>query len=120
MRHDTDSEAASIRLDKWLWFARMAKTRSVAAKLCAKGRVIVGTQAAKKPHQLVRVGDVVVVELPREKRTLTVVALGERRGPFAEARLLYDETVPAVVLSDKDGEWSSLFEDEEELSRVSA
>ncbi len=87
-------EDATLRLDKWLWFARLAKTRSLAAKLCAGGAVAVGAQVALKPHHRVRVGDNVTVPQGRLVRTVQIVALGHRRGPASEARLLYSELVP--------------------------
>jgi ribosome-associated heat shock protein Hsp15 len=120
MRNDREQVPAGLRLDKWLWFARLARTRSVAARLCSDGRVIVGAHPATKPHQLVRIGDVVVVELARQRRHLVVRALGERRGPFTEARQLYDEPTPPVSLRETEPGWSSLFDAEDERSDVSA
>jgi ribosome-associated heat shock protein Hsp15 len=105
---------ASLRLDKWLWFARLARTRSLAARLCSLGCVRVGGAVVAKPHHGVRVGDTVTVELPRWRRRLIVQALGTRRGPAAEARLLYHEPEPAVAVpAAASAAWTSLFEDEE-------
>jgi len=110
---------ATLRLDKWLWFARLARTRSLAARLCALGCVGVGSTIAAKPHHPVRVGDAVTVELPRRRRRLIVQALGTRRGPAAEARLLYHEPEPAITLHEAGGAaWTSLFEDEESGNRT--
>ena len=104
---------ATIRLDKWLWFARLARTRSLAARLCAEGRVSIGGRdGGVKPHHAVRIGDVIVVELPHQRRRLIVRALGERRGSSAEAKLLYDEPTPPVMLETQAPGWVSLFEDE--------
>ena len=111
MRNETPS-AATLRLDKWLWFARLARTRSLAARLCSEGRVSIGGRDGVKPHQAVRVGDVVVVELPYQRRRLIVRALGERRGPPAEAKLLYDEPTPPVAIETPPAGWVSLFEDD--------
>jgi ribosome-associated heat shock protein Hsp15 len=86
---------ASIRLDKWLWFARFRKSRSLAAELCVAGRVRVNRQIVQKPAAPIRVGDVVTVPVGSEIRVVRVERLGERRGPPAEARLLYVE-LPAV------------------------
>ncbi len=90
----------SLRLDKWLWFARFARTRSLAAKLCAGGLVTVGGAAVLKPGHAVRVGDAVTVRQGHMLRRVTVLALGERRGPPAEARLLYAEPDPPLPLGD--------------------
>ena len=86
---------ASVRLDKWLWFARFRKSRSLAADLCLAGRVRINRQIVQKPAAPVHVGDVVTVPVGAEIRVVRVEKLGERRGPPAEARLLYVE-LPAV------------------------
>lgn len=112
----TSSSLASLRLDKWLWFARLARTRSLAARLCDAGRVSIGGREGIKPHHAVRVGDVVDVELPQQRRRLIVRALGERRGPPAEARLLYDEPTPPVPRAPVAAEWVSLFAEDEALA----
>ncbi|HEX3114611.1 MAG TPA: RNA-binding S4 domain-containing protein [Bradyrhizobium sp.] len=102
----------SLRLDKWLWFARFAKTRSLAAKLCSAGVVTVGGTAVAKPGHLVRLGDTVTVEHGRIVRRVTVLALGDRRGPPAEARLLYAEPEPPRMRRDVDREaWIPLLDD---------
>jgi ribosome-associated heat shock protein Hsp15 len=116
MRSETPSPA-TLRLDKWLWFARLARTRSLAARLCAEGRVSIGGRDGLKPHHAVHVGDVIVVELPHQRRRLIVRALGERRGASAErrtadAKLLYDEPTPPVALETPAPSWVSLFEDD--------
>ena len=87
-----------LRLDKWLWYARFAKTRSLAAKLCAEGSVTIGSVVVVKPGHPVRVGDAVAVRQGRVLRRVTVLALGARRGPPAEARRLYDEPAPPLSL----------------------
>jgi ribosome-associated heat shock protein Hsp15 len=87
----------TLRLDLWLWYARFAKTRSLAARLCEAGAVTLNGSAAGKAAS-VRIGDTVTVPQGRMRRTACVRALGERRGPPAEARLLYDETRPPEPL----------------------
>ncbi len=86
------SEKSSRRLDQWLWFARFAKSRSLAARLCAAGEVAVNGAAVAKPNHAVKPGDVVTVSQRGWERTVRVVALGERRGPATEARGLFEET----------------------------
>ena len=82
------------RLDKWLFFARMAKTRPLAVDLIRAGHVRVNGDKAKAPGKTVRPGDVLTIALSREVRILKVLGPGERRGPYPEARLLYEDLSP--------------------------
>jgi ribosome-associated heat shock protein Hsp15 len=79
------------RLDKWLWFARVVKTRTMAAALVAGGKVRVNRQRAERPSQSVRPGDVVTVAAHSRVRVLRIKAPGVRRGPAAEAATLYED-----------------------------
>lgn len=79
------------RLDKWLWFARFARTRTLAAKLIQDGFVRVNGRRADQAAKAVGVGDVITVAAARATVVARVERLGERRGPAAEARLLYRE-----------------------------
>jgi ribosome-associated heat shock protein Hsp15 len=99
---------AGRRLDQWLWFARLAKSRSLAARLCAVGAVVVNGMAARKASQAVRVGDAVVLPQGSRQRAVLVLALGTRRGPAAEARSLYEETARPMVVQDP-AEWTPLL-----------
>ena len=83
------SQPDSVRADKWLWAARVFKTRSLAASACDGGRVDVNDQAAK-PAKNLHSGDVVRVTLPQgRRRILKVAALDDRRGSATIARALY-------------------------------
>lgn len=82
---------AGLRLDKWLWHARFIRHRDLAQDLVAARRVRLNEQLVTKTHQLVRPGDVITLAEPVRLRVLKVQALGERRGPASEARLLYEE-----------------------------
>ena len=79
------------RLDKWLWCARFLKGRTDCARLVSEGLVRINRQATAKPHARLRVGDVVTVPLRAGVRVVRVVALSARRGPPADACLLYEE-----------------------------
>ena len=102
----------SERIDKWLWFARMAKTRSLAARLCAGGLVTIGGAPVMKPHHPVRIGEAVTVIQGRHRRTLLVQQLGMRRGPPAEARLLYNEPLPPARIAPADVDWTPLLDED--------
>jgi ribosome-associated heat shock protein Hsp15 len=95
-----------LRLDKWLWHARFAKTRSLAARLIEDGAVLLDGKPVK-PAQPVRIGHRVALRLGRTERVVEIAALGERRGPASEARLLYAEVAVARVVE----QWVSLIED---------
>lgn len=79
------------RLDKWLWFARVIKSRTLAAKLVEEGHVRVNTMRTDNPAKAVRPGDVLTIALDRQVRVLKILSGGERRGPYAEARVLYED-----------------------------
>lgn len=80
-----------LRVDKWLWFSRFCKTRSLAQTLCDNGRIVINGTEARKPKTPVRIGDTLAITIGPVRRTVTVRALGVRRGPAPEAALLFDE-----------------------------
>ena len=83
------------RLDKWLWCARVAKTRAACARLVEAGGVPLKRQPAEKAHARPRPGDVLTLPLGSPERgtirVWRVVSLAARRGPPAEARGLYED-----------------------------
>ena len=87
----TAAAGARIRIDKWLWHARITKTRSLAAKLVETGQVRVNHRKILKPAHDVGPGDVVTVAVHDAIRVLRVIAPGVRRGPAPEARQLFEE-----------------------------
>ena len=87
-------EAAEQRLDRWLWFSRMLKSRTMAAQLVAEGKVRVNRTRALKPSQTIRPGDVLTIALRGRVQVVRVLAPGCRRGPPVEARQLYEPIGP--------------------------
>jgi ribosome-associated heat shock protein Hsp15 len=79
------------RLDKWLWYARLVKSRSLAAKLIEEGSIRINRQRAVKAATCVKCGDVLTASLHGRIRVIEVRALGDRRGPPSEAQTLYAE-----------------------------
>lgn len=79
------------RVDKWLWHARMVRTRSAAAALAEAGHVRINGKRISAPGQPVRLGDVVTLALDRSVRVLRVEGFCERRGASTVARALYRE-----------------------------
>jgi ribosome-associated heat shock protein Hsp15 len=82
-----------VRVDKWLWAARLFRSRTLAAAACAGGKVDVNDQGVK-PSKVVRPGDRLEITLSRRKRIVRVAALADRRGPAAEAACLYEDLTP--------------------------
>jgi ribosome-associated heat shock protein Hsp15 len=79
------------RIDQWLWFARLAKTRTFAAKLVADGTCRLNRVRISKPSHPICPGDVLVFAHAGRVRVLTIHATGSRRGPASEAATLYSE-----------------------------
>jgi ribosome-associated heat shock protein Hsp15 len=109
----TSPSPTSRRLDQWLWFARFVKSRSVASRLCAAGAVAVNGLAVGKANHAVRIGDAIAIPQGGFCRTVRVLALGARRGPATEARLLYEETATPVRLSELAPAWTPLLAEDE-------
>jgi len=83
--------AGTQRLDKWLWFARFVKTRTLATDIVAAGKVRLNRVRIDKPAQTVRAGDVLTLNLNRRIQLVRVLGIAERRGPSAAALALYEE-----------------------------
>ncbi len=83
--------ADSLRLDKFLWFARIVKTRALAQAMAETGRIRISGRLVERAHAPVKVGDVLSFAQRGAVRVLKVEALPLRRGPPAEARALYSE-----------------------------
>lgn len=92
-----ESEPRSVtrqRIDKWLFFTRMAKSRSIAQALVQGGKVTVNGNRIAQPSVQVKPGDMVEITLERRDVILKVVSGGTRRGPYEEARQLYEDHSP--------------------------
>ncbi|MDB5571758.1 MAG: RNA-binding domain protein [Hyphomicrobiales bacterium] len=81
----------------------MARTRSAAARLVAEGHVRINGRKADQPAKAVGPGDVITLSLERGVRVLRVLGPGERRGPFEEARLLYEDIGGGGIEPDEGG-----------------
>ena len=92
----------TVRLDRWLWYARFFKSRSLATQLCESGKLRLNRGPVRKSHQTVRVGDVLTFPKGPHIRVIEVAALGTRRGPAAEAQTLYCDLDPPQPRAKKD------------------
>jgi ribosome-associated heat shock protein Hsp15 len=93
------AEGDSLRIDKFLWFARVVKTRSLAQSLAEGGHMRLAGRVVDRAHTAVRVGDVLSLAVHGRVRVLKVLALPRRRGPPAEARTLYEEVPEGPLTS---------------------
>lgn len=78
------------RIDRFLWFARLTKTRSAAQALCTAGHIRLNGRRVERAHLPVRPGDILTLPTPAGVRALRVAALPKRRGPASEAATLVD------------------------------
>ena len=89
------------RIDRWLWFSRFVKTRSLATKLVDAGRVRLGARGTtirvEKASTLVRAGDILTFPQGARVRVVQVLAPGTRRGPASEAATLYKDLDPPAA-----------------------
>ena len=84
----------SLRIDKWLWYARFFKSRTLASKLCSSGKLRLNSQLICKGHATVRQGDVLTFPKENNVRVIKVVSIASRRGPASEAVKLYEDLEP--------------------------
>ncbi|MER9015319.1 RNA-binding S4 domain-containing protein [Mesorhizobium sp. M0898] len=85
---------ARQRIDKWLFFSRAVKSRTLGARLVVAGRVRINRDKAAQASDTVRPGDVLTITLERRIFVWKVLGTGVRRGPAEEARLLYEDMSP--------------------------
>lgn len=89
-----NDEVERQRIDKWLFFARFVKSRTLAAKLAAGGKVRVNRTKIDQAAYQIKTGDVLTISLDRRIVVCRVLQPGVRRGPAVEARLLYEDLTP--------------------------
>jgi ribosome-associated heat shock protein Hsp15 len=79
------------RIDRWLWHARVVRTRGAAAALAGSGYVRVNGARIDAASRTVRTGDVITVALDRTVRVLKVMGFADRRGPAGTGEALYED-----------------------------
>ncbi|RUP08538.1 RNA-binding S4 domain-containing protein [Hyphomicrobium sp.] len=85
-----DAAAGSVqRIDQWMWFARIAKSRTLAQALIERGKVRINREKIYKTSTTVRPGDVLTLSLGPRVVSIEVLGIGSRRGPASEAQTLY-------------------------------
>lgn len=81
----------SLRIDKWLWYARFFKSRSAATRFVCSGKIRINRRPICKASQPLKAGDILTFVWNDAVRVVQVCALGERRGPPSEAGSLYED-----------------------------
>lgn len=89
-----DGPRPTIRLDKWLYFARFFKTRSLAAKVVTAGHVRVNSARVSKAAYTIGADDILTFAQGDRIRVVRLVDVGRRRGPAPEAQALYEDLTP--------------------------
>ncbi|WP_206366322.1 S4 domain-containing protein [Sphingomonas flavalba] len=84
----------ALRLDKYLWFARLARSRAAAQAIAEAGHMRISGRVVARAHALVKVGDVLSYPAGARVRVIRIEALPARRGPAAEARACYTDLAP--------------------------
>lgn len=85
----------SLRIDKWLWYARFFKSRTLATKLCTSGKLRLNCDLIFKGHATLKEGDVLTFPKGNEVRVIKIVSVTTRRGPASEAAILYEDLEPS-------------------------
>ena len=83
-----------LRIDKWLWYARFFKSRTLASKLCTSGKLRLNCELIRKGHVTLKKGDVLTFPKEDDVRVIKIVSLATRRGPASEAAALYEDLDP--------------------------
>jgi ribosome-associated heat shock protein Hsp15 len=92
---DDDGDSPdSCRIDKWLFYTRFFKTRSLATEMITKGRLRINGQRQPKPGHAVRPGDTLTFPMAKETRVIRVDGIATRRGPATEAQSHYTDLAP--------------------------
>lgn len=86
-----------MRLDKFLWFARLTRTRPLAQEVAEAGHMRIDGRVIDRAHIHVRVGNVLSFPLHGQVRVIRIEALPERRGPAREAQACYTDLSPPPV-----------------------
>ena len=92
-----------MRIDKWLFFARIFKTRNRAVRNIEKGLVFLNGKRVAKQSQVIKIGDGIIVKGSKEILELTVMDFGIRRESYDIARHMYDNTVKEILETDSRG-----------------
>ena len=94
-------EKKNIRLDLYLFYIRIFKSRNLATKFVISNRLRISGQVTQKPHKLISIGDVLSIPIQDYVKILKVVDIPKRRGPFSEALNYYEDITPLKTQKNK-------------------
>ena len=87
-------EKKTIRLDIYLYYIRIFKSRSIATKFVSTNRLRISGQVTQKPHKMISIGDVLTITINDNIKILKVLDIPNRRGPYSESLNFYEDITP--------------------------
>jgi ribosome-associated heat shock protein Hsp15 len=87
-------EKKTIRLDLYLFYIRLFKSRNLATKFITTSRVRIAGQVTQKPHKLISIDDILTIPINDKVKILKIINIPNRRGPFLESILYYEDLTP--------------------------
>ena len=95
-------EKKTIRLDIYLYYIRLFKSRSIATKFILTNRLRISGQVTQKPHKMISVGDVLTMTINDNIKILKVLDIPSRRGPYPESLNFYEDITPIEIIPKKE------------------
>ena len=94
-------EKKTIRLDIYLYYIRIFKSRSIATKFVSTNRLRISGQVTQKPHKMISIGDVLTISINDNIKILKVLDIPNRRGPYSESLNFYEDITPIENITKK-------------------
>ena len=95
-------EKKTLRLDIYLYYIRIFKSRSIATKFVLTNRLRISGQVTQKPHKMISVGDVLTMTINDNIKILKVLDIPSRRGPYPESLNFYEDITPIEIIPKKE------------------
>ena len=95
-------EKKTLRLDIYLYYIRIFKSRSIATKFVSTNRLRISGQVTKKPHKMISIGDVLTITINDNIKILKVLDIPSRRGPYQESLNFYEDITPIEIIPKKE------------------
>ena len=95
-------EKKTLRLDLYLYYIRIFKSRSIATKFVSTNRLRISGQVTQKPHKMISIGDVLAMTINDNIKILKVLDIPNRRGPYSESLNFYEDITPLESIPKKE------------------